>query len=211
MLYFNTIPKISTSDNNGNSIILTNLLKRVNIIPSLLKNPSLFYQYDIQEGDTPEIIAAKYYGDSYRYWLVLYGNQILDPQWDWPLTSSQFDAYIKDKYAEAAAAANVSSVIAYTTGTVQQYTQTITTVDSTSLAQTSKTIVIDESTYNNTTTGVTSQTFPSGAVVTQTISKNATNIYDYELELNESKRTISLINSIYVSEIESQFKSLMKA
>jgi hypothetical protein len=211
MLYFNTIPRISTSDNNGNSIILTNLLKRVNIIPSLLKNPSLFYQYDIQEGDTPEIIAAKYYGDSYRYWLVLYANQILDPQWDWPLTSSQFDVYIKDKYAEAAAAANVSSVIAYTTGTVQQYTQTITTVDSTSLTQTSKTIVIDENTYNSITTGVTSQTFPSGAVVTQTVSKNATNIYDYELELNESKRTISLIKSIYVSEIESQFKSLMKA
>jgi hypothetical protein len=211
MLYFNTIPRISTSDNNGNSIILTNLLKRVNIIPSLLKNPSLFYQYDIQEGDTPEIIAAKYYGDSYRYWLVLYANQILDPQWDWPLTSSQFDMYIKDKYAEAATTANVSSVIAYTTGTIQEYTQTITTVDSTSLTETSKTIVIDENTYDSITTGVTSQTFPSGAVVTQSISKNATNIYDYELELNESKRTISLINSIYVSEIESQFKSLMKA
>ena len=211
MLYFNSIPKISTSDNNGNSIVLTNLLKRVSIIPSLLKNPELFYQYDIQEGDTPEIVAAKYYGDSYRYWLVLFANQILNPQWDWPLTSSQFDVYIKDKYAEAAAAANVSSVIAYTTGTIQQYTETITTVDSTSLNQTSKTIIIDENTYNNTATGITSQTFPSGAVVTQTVSKNAVSIYDYELELNESKRTINLINSIYTSEIEAQFKSLMGA
>ena len=64
MKYFNSIPKISTSDNNGNSIVLTNLLARVDIKQSLLRNPSLFYQYDLQEGDTPEIVAAKYYGDS---------------------------------------------------------------------------------------------------------------------------------------------------
>jgi hypothetical protein len=211
MLYFNSIPKISTSDNNGNLIVLTNLLKRVNIIPSLLKNPDVFYQYDIQEGDTPEIVAAKYYGDSYRYWLVLFANQIMDAQWEWPLTSSQFDQYIRNKYADAAATANISNVIAYTTGTVHEYTETITTVDSVSLNETSKTIVIDENTYNNITPGITSQTFPSGAVITQTVSKSAVSIYDYELALNESKRTINLINSIYTSEIESQFKSLMKA
>ena len=64
MFYFNSFPKIITTDYNNNGIVLTNIIKRVNIIPSLLKNPLLIYKYDLQEGDTPDIVANKYYGDS---------------------------------------------------------------------------------------------------------------------------------------------------
>jgi hypothetical protein len=199
MKYFNSIPKISTSDNNGNSIVLTNLLARVDIKQSLLRNPSLFYQYDLQEGDTPEIVAAKYYGDSYRYWLVLFANETMDPEWDWPLSSSQFDAYLKDKYGN----------ISHTTSTTKEYRKTVLTIDSTTLEESIETIVIDETTYNGLATGTTSQTFGSGATVTQTVTKSEVSIYDYELEKNESKRKIYIINSIFTSQIESQFKSLM--
>jgi hypothetical protein len=193
------MPKIATSDNSGNSIVLTNLLNRVNLKQSLLRNPTLFYQYDLQEGDTPEIVAAKYYGDSYRYWLVLYANEVMDPEWDWPLSSHQFDAYLKDKYG----------TIAYTTSTVYEYRKIISTTDSTTLEETKQTIVIDRNTYDLLNTGTKSQTFNSGAVVTQTVDKSAVSIYDYELEKNESKRKIYIINSIYTAQIESQFKSLM--
>ena len=78
MKYFQTFPQIASNDYNGNSITLTNLMVRSELIPSLARNPALFYSYDIQDGDTPEIIAEKYYGDPYRYWIVLYGNQIMD-------------------------------------------------------------------------------------------------------------------------------------
>ena len=98
MKYFNTLPKIATIDYSGNYIVLTNLMIRAEIIPGLLNNPSLFYSYDTKEGDTPEIIATKYYGDPYRYWIVLYGNpNIKDPQADWPLTNQQFTPYLKNK------------------------------------------------------------------------------------------------------------------
>ena len=110
MLYFNSMPKILTPDVNGDGILLTNLMTRSELIPSLLNNPMMFYKYDIQDGDTPEIVADKYYGDSYRYWIVLYANQILDPQWNWPLNNQQFDAYLTKKYSSAANNSNVLSV-----------------------------------------------------------------------------------------------------
>jgi hypothetical protein len=210
MFYFNSFPKIITTDYNGNGILLTNIIKRVNIIPGLLKNPLLLYSYDLRDGDTPDIVANKYYGDSYRYWLALFANNIINPQWQWPMSSNVFDLYIQDKYAEEAAAANVSSVLQYTQGTVYQYTKTIKTVDSVTLSSTSTTIVIDEPTYNSTNVGITSSIFSNGAEVTQTITKNSVSIYDYELEQNESNRSINLLNSIYTSQIESQFASLMK-
>ena len=210
MFYFNSFPKIITTDYNNNGIVLTNIIKRVNIIPSLLKNPLLIYKYDLQEGDTPDIVANKYYGDSYRYWLPLFSNNIINPQWQWPMSSGVFDSYIQNKYADAAAAANVVSVLEYTQSTVYQYTKTIETIDGTTLNVTKTTIVIDQPTYDSTVPGITTSTFPGGATVSQTVTTNVVSIYDYELEKNESNRSINLINSIYTSQIESQFASLMK-
>jgi hypothetical protein len=210
MFYFNSFPKVITTDYNGNGILLTNIIKRVNIIPALLNNPLLNYSYDLQEGDTPDIVAHKYYGDSYRYWLPLFANNIINPQWQWPMSSGVFDSYIQNKYADAAAAANVASVLEYTQSTVYQYTKTIETIDGATLNTTKTTIVIDESTYNSTNTGITTSTFPGGATVSQTVTTGVISIYDYELEKNESNRSINLINSIFTSQIESQFASLMK-
>lgn len=205
MLYFNSMPKIITPDVNGDGIILTNLMARTELIPSLLNNPMLFYKYDIQESDTPEIIADKYYGDSYRYWVVLYANQIMDPQWNWPLTNQQFDSYVQSKYSSVS---TIPNVLSYTQTTLKEYRKTIKSIDSISLVETVDTFVIDANTYSQPIVSTATYQLPNGTV-SQTISKSIVNIYDYELEQNEAKRTINLINKIYVSELEQQFKSLM--
>ena len=205
MLYFNSIPKILTPDVNGDGILLTNLMVRSELIPSLITNPLLFYKYDIQDGDTPEIIAHKYYGDSYRYWIVLYANQIMDPQWGWPLTNQQFDTYLISKYSSVS---NLPNVLSYTQATIKEYRKTIKSIDSISLVETVDTFVIDANTYSQPIVSTATYQLPNGTV-TQNITKSAINIYDYELEQNEAKQTINLINKAYVSELEQQFKILM--
>ena len=207
MLYFDTFPLVVASDYKNNAILLTNLMARVEIIPSLLRNPLLFYSYDLKESDRPDILSHKYYDDSNKYWMILYANEIMDPLYDWPLTSQQFDAYLKNKYSEAAG--GDAFVLTYTTSTVQEYRKTITTYDSTSLETTSKIVVVDLTTYNSITTGSITQTFSSGASVTRTISKTAVSIYDYEIELNEAKQNIKLINSSYSNQLENDLKTLM--
>jgi len=207
MLYFNTFPLVIASDSKNNAILLTNLMARVEIIPSLLKNPLLFYSYDLKESDRPDIIANKYYDDSNKFWMILYANEIMDPQWDWPLSSKQFDAYLINKYSEAAGGDN--QVFTYISNTIQEYRKTITSYDSTSLTTTSKTVVVDLTTYNSTIESSTTQTFSSGASVTRTISKTAVSIYDYEIELNEAKQNIKLINSSYSNQLEKDLKNLM--
>jgi len=101
---------------------------------------------------------------------------------------------------------------------VKEYGKIITTYDSTSLETTTKTIIVDLTTYNSITTGSTTQTFftinngistSTGASVTRTLSKSAVSIYDYELELNEAKQSIKLINSAYSNQLEKDLKTLM--
>lgn len=217
MNYFETLPQISVSDFNGNNIIATNLLVRAELIPALAKNPVLFYQYDIQDRDTPEIIADKYYGDPYRYWIVLFGNQILDPQWNWPMNQNLFADYLFDKYASATAnslSIPVSSVtpgqvLAYTQSNIQEYVKVIQTTDAFTSNTTTIQVPVTSSAYANVFPSTITNTFPDGNQVTQVITKNTVSLYDYEQNMNESNRTIYLINSAYVSQFESQLKTLM--
>jgi hypothetical protein len=197
MQYFDTLPKIIQTDSNRTSIILTNLMARVSIVPEFLKNPVIYYDYDIQEGDTPETIAYKYYGDSYRYWIVLFTNQIVDPQWDWPIESTSFNKYIEDKYQTF----NPYSTIKY-------YEKIVTKYDSSTQTTSVEKIVIDEDTYNTLTDSTNTYVTATNSV-TITITKRAVTYYDYEVDLNDAKRTIKILNSIYVDEVEKQFKSLL--
>lgn len=197
MQYFDTLPKIVKTDANRNSVVMTDLLARVSIIPEFLKNPVLYYDYDIQDGDTPEIIAYKYYGDVYRYWIILFTNQIIDPQWDWPLESNSFGSFIENKYQDF----NPYS-------TVYQYEKIITQFDAPTQTTTIKNIVIDEETYNSLSETTNTYALSTGNV-TVSVTKKAVTYYDYEVDLNEKKRNIKILNSVYVDEVEKQFKSLL--
>jgi hypothetical protein len=197
MQYFDTLPKVIYTQ-NGVSSVYTNLLARVSVIPQLLKDPLIYYTYDIQEGDTPEIVAHKYYGDSYRYWIVLFANELLDPQWDWPLTSKMFEQYLADKYPST----NIYSEIEY-------YEKVITQYDVNTQTTTVNRVRIDEDVYNGLpVTQTATYTLPTGPV-TITTDRNAVSIYNYELNQNEAKRNIRILNSIYVNQFEEQFKQLL--
>ena len=81
---------------------VTNLFFRIGVIKDVLNNTSSYYSVEIEDGDTPEILADKVYGDINAGWIILYSNKIFDPQFDWPLTNKQFDRYIISKYGSIA-------------------------------------------------------------------------------------------------------------
>jgi hypothetical protein len=222
MFYFNSFPLVQTTDYNGNLVTLTNILERVEIIPTLLDNVSMFYNYDIKDTDTPDIIADKYYGDSYRYWLVPYANQMVDVQGEWPMTENLLNDYIIDKYTQDTAntlniaVANVTSsqVFAYTQSTIQNYVMTIKTFDSTTSNTTITNYNIDSYAYANISLLSEENNgqpvyFPDGSYVTKTITGSTQSIYEYEVELNESKRNINLINATYAGAMEKQLTTLL--
>jgi hypothetical protein len=195
MKYFETLPKIVVTENKV-SKIYTNLLARTNVIQGLINNPLLFYTYDIQESDTPEIIAHKYYDDIDRYWIVLLVNQIFDPQWNWPLESRVFNEYLTSKYSSGELE------------DVHHYEKIFTKTDNSSDTTTTEKITIDLESYTNLLETTTTHTLPSGSVTVKT-TKKIVNNYEYEVELNESKRNIKLLNTNYVQEIESELFNLM--
>jgi hypothetical protein len=206
MKYFATLPYLITTDPNGNQVAARNLLVRTSIIPQLLNNPALYYEYDIQEGDTPEVLATKYYSDPYRYWLVLFANQIFDPQWQWPLSYQRFNDYITDKYGSTSAAQ----------ANTYQYQKTISTTDSISQNTTTDIYVIDSNTYTNLIESkeiinLQPTIWNQNASITIVTTKQELSTYDWELQQNEKRRNIKIINSNYVGQFEAQFEALVNS
>ncbi len=207
--YFETLPKIITPDQNGYPILMTNLLARASIVQELLNNPMQFYEYAIQDGDTPEIVAEKYYGDPFKYWIVLFSNQILDPIWEWPMPYESFLKYLDSKYATDADDAG-QTPFEYTNTAVYEYKKIITTTEVYTGTETIKEVSITQSDYNTLSESTATYNIPGGTSCVVSITKTIVTLYDYEEELNESKRQIKLLNKNYAGDIEKQLEVLMK-
>ena len=100
MRYFNEFPVIdyNLSGQNGNTKKVTDIFRRVKVRSKIAKNVALFDKIDIQEGDNPEDIAYKAYGDADYFWVVCLMNNIVYRYYDWPLDEYNFQQFVADKY-----------------------------------------------------------------------------------------------------------------
>ena len=101
MAYFEQFPT-TTYDPTGpkNTKTIKDILRRVSFNKSMVSNRSLFSVYDIQDGETPEEIAYREYGDPNLNWVILLFNNILNVQAEWPRSQRELVTYVNDKYSE---------------------------------------------------------------------------------------------------------------
>jgi hypothetical protein len=214
--YFNFFPTtIYSTDNKSSGLdAVTNIIARFSFEQRLKENASAFYKYDIQDSDTPEIIASKYYDNPERHWIVLLFNDIIDPQYDWPLNSRTLIDFIDSKYSapEYADTANTSvSGLSWAknVSNVKSYYKTITTSNSDGTENIEK-FEVDANTYANVGTTTTTFTLQNGSVITRTISTETESHYEFEVEENEKKRTINLLKSDFIPAVEKEFKRVVR-
>jgi hypothetical protein len=201
--FFNFYPTtVYTNSNESTSYdIVTNIIARFAFEKSLKENSALFYSYDIQDGDTPEIIANKYYGSPEKHWIVMLFNDIVDPQYDWPLTDRNLIVYINDKYSANGAASNPSkSGIAWAQSNIKTYYKIVTRVNSNPTKDTIvEKIEVDANTYANVSVTTATYTLQDTNRITESITKQPLYYYDYETEVNEGKRKITLLKDTFVT------------
>tara|TARA_B100001057_G_scaffold179419_1_gene180158 strand:+ start:957 stop:1481 length:525 start_codon:yes stop_codon:yes gene_type:complete len=98
-MYFDMIPKIYYDSKANNKYdLLTNLMTRVKLRTDIKNDIFDFDYYDVVDGETPEIIAHKYYDNPELHWTILVANDIIDYYEDWPMPTQKFEEFIKDKY-----------------------------------------------------------------------------------------------------------------
>ena len=99
-MYFANFPVIPyDSVGNYDFKLVTNLLRRVAVRSKIKTNTLLFDTYDVNGGETPEMLADKLYDDPQLHWVILLVNDITDRYHQWPMNNNQFIAHINDKYS----------------------------------------------------------------------------------------------------------------
>ena len=90
-MYFSEFPIIQyDSVGNENYKSVTDLLKRVAVRAKVKANTTVYNSYDVKEGETPEILAHRFYGDTELHWIILLVNDITDRYHQWPMNYIQF-------------------------------------------------------------------------------------------------------------------------
>ena len=99
MSYFSKFPVFAYDiKNNENYKLLPDILRRVKLRTLVKSGGMLFDKYDVKEGEKPEDVAFKWFGDAELHWVILMTNNITDRYYGWPMNSVQFAEYLTDKY-----------------------------------------------------------------------------------------------------------------
>lgn len=99
MSYFEKFPKIVyTQDDYLTGQVVPDVLRRASVISEVIDNVSFYDLYDVEDGETPEIVADRYYNDPTLHWLVLLTNEVIDPRFAWPLSTNNLIEFCNGKY-----------------------------------------------------------------------------------------------------------------
>jgi hypothetical protein len=100
-MYFKEFPKFQYDfayENDTKVSVVQDITRNIRFRRDVLANVSLYDEYDIIDGETPEIIAEKIYGNPEYHWVIMLANERHDYITDFPLPEYVLEKYIVDKY-----------------------------------------------------------------------------------------------------------------
>jgi hypothetical protein len=178
MKHFEYYPKIEYSNN-----LAVNITVRGKIRDAIKQNTALYYKYSIKDGERPDIISSKYYGNSNYTWAIFYANDIFNPLTEWYIDHANFMKYLTKKYDS----------VEYSTQTIHHYEYADSYSDNV--------YVIDEQTYNSYLGKYETDSQKLRNV--RTVS-----IFDYENEINDQRKNIYVLDKGYIFQITNELSNL---
>ncbi len=89
MSYFMQFPLMAYDLKGDKSYkMLPDILRRVKLRANIKSGLFEFDNYDVQEGETPETIAYKWFGDTEFHWVILMTNNITDRYYQKPCVTT---------------------------------------------------------------------------------------------------------------------------
>lgn len=183
--FFEPFPTVNYDlKKNNKPAVLTNVTLRFKIQEILRSRSAVYYNYNVKDGERPDIIAYKYYGNASLDWIILLTNNIIDPFYDWPLGNLAFEKFIKSKYGS----------IANAQARVHHYEKILNTqsvlFDGTVIPE--RTVIVDQATYNTLSPSLRKVVYD----------------YDYEEQLNLQRSEIKILDRRYVTDILNQVENV---
>ncbi len=193
--YFRYFPNLQYSVSANKAGIPTNInikdyFHLLKIRDDIFREETMYSPYTVQNGERPEQISAKVYGDEQFYWIILQVNNIVNYYEEWPLSEVELTEFVNKKYGGPIAAGEI------------HHWQTMETYDQSTppnLVLPGQLQVPQSFIYS----------YPSepGSNVTLTTQPYSVTNYDYERDLNEKKAEIFILDRKYVYDYDREVRN----
>ena len=159
----------------------------------IYREETLYTTYTIKNGERPDQISYKFYGDEQFYWILLQINSITDYYTQWPLSEYELGIFVNKKYGGTAGAEKI------------HHYETVETFDS----DTPPNLVLPGGLKVPENFKFTYPTTPGASVYKTSFPIGITN-YDYERKLNDAKSEIFILDKKYVFNYEREVRTYAK-
>lgn len=184
-------PKLSPDGRISEFEKIKNIFKRGTIREDIFENLSFFEKYTIIGDERPDSVANKIYNNPDLDWIVLLANNISNIYEEWPMPERAFDRYLNDKYGSFE---NIYAIKHFETEEVK---------NSSGVVIVKEGLIVPESFFiSYYDSNLNEQIFKGN------ITKPVTN-YEYEVRLDEKKRTIFLLKNRYLQLVFDDLESVM--
>jgi hypothetical protein len=171
-------------------LVVKNLFKKGILREDIYQNLSTFQKYKIIGDERPDNVAKKIYDNSELDWLVLVSNNIININTEWPMKQIDFDEHLISKY-------NTHENLY---GGIHHY-ESKEVVDNGVVLMPAGLWVDEKYEFQFTNSlGQTERRRPGVAITN----------YNYELNLEDSKRNINILKPKYVNLVIDDLKDIME-
>lgn len=104
-MFFSIVPNISYDQkpisypfSESDYVTAKNFFRRYKINDNVFSQSVYFNKYTIVDGDRPDTIAKKLYGNEFYDWVILLTNNLVNAQYDWPMTNYTLQKVMEKEY-----------------------------------------------------------------------------------------------------------------
>jgi hypothetical protein len=106
-MYFSIVPNIIYDEkpikypfSESDQIIAKNFFRRYKITEDVFSYALYFNKYNIKDGERPDIVADKMYGDPFFDWVIMLTNNLVNVQYDWPMNNYELYKVLEKEYGD---------------------------------------------------------------------------------------------------------------
>lgn len=104
-MFFNIVPDIEYDEkpisypfSESDFVVAKNFFRRYKINDDVFQFAVFFKKYTIKDGERPETLAEKIYGNQFYDWVILLTNNMVNAQYDWPRTNYEIYKIVEEEF-----------------------------------------------------------------------------------------------------------------
>ena len=187
-------------------ILAKNFFRRTSFIKNSFPNVVYFNKYTMTDEDRLDLLSQRFYGSPNYDWVILLTNNIINTNYDLPIRESCLYEFVYKQYASDDYDPAESYLLP--PDRTHHY-ETIEQQNSLKEVVLQGGLIVDKNYYTTNHTFYDRGTQGYLNFTGSSISKKVSN-FDYEKQLNDSKRDIFILKSRYLPNLVSEFESLVQ-